>query len=185
MIPPRDLFLAWLRSGGFAFGGGAVALESLRREIVDRRGWLTEERFSRDWALCQAAPGINLLGMAAIVGRSLGGAAGVAAAMLGMLLPSAAITLVLAAGFAALRSHPAVEAAMRGVVPATAGLGLASVCRTGRPLVREGWQRKGVVRAAALLLPVLGLAGLLAGLPPAGLLVGGATVGAIVGWLER
>ena len=187
MTPPstREIFLAWLRSGGVAFGGGAVALESLRREVVDRRGWLSEERFSRDWALCQAAPGINLLGMAAIVGRSLGGWAGVAAAMLGMVLPSAAITVALAAGFATLRSHPAVEAAMRGVVPATAGLGLASVYRTGRPLVREGWKRKGSLRAAALALPLLGLVGLFAGLPPAGLLVGGALVGAAVGWLAR
>lgn len=184
-VSVRDIFLAWLRSGGVAFGGGAVALESLRREIVDRRGWRTEDEFSREWALCQAAPGINLLGMAAIVGRSLGGAAGVAAAMLGMVLPSAAITVVLAAGFAALRSHPAVEAAMRGVVPATAGLGLASVYRTGRPLVREGWSRKGVLRVAALALPLLGLAGLMAGLPPTGLLVGGAMAGAAVGWLAR
>ena len=141
--------------------------------------------FSRDWALCQAAPGINLLGMAAIVGRNLSGGRGVAAAMLGMVLPSAAITAVMAAGFAALRSHPTVGAAMRGVVPATAGLGLASVYRTGRPLVRQGWRKGNLMKATAVALPAIGLAGLLAGLPPVGLLVGGAAVGAAVGWATR
>jgi chromate transporter len=185
VIPPQTIFLAWLRSGGIAFGGGPVALESLRRELVERLKWRTEDEFARDWALCQAAPGINLLGFAALIGRQLGGIPGVFAAMLGMILPSATITAVLAAGFAALRSQPSVEAAMHGIVPATAGLGLASIYRTSKPLIRQGWKRKGVLRATAIALPILGLAGLLYGLPPMSLLLGGALFGAFVGWIAR
>jgi chromate transporter len=185
VIPPQTIFLAWLRSGGITFGGGPVALESLRRELVERRKWRTEEEFARDWALCQAAPGINLLGFSALIGRHLGGTPGIFAAMLGMVLPSALITGLLAAAFASLRHHPSVEAAMRGVVPATVGLGLASIYRMLRPLVRQGWKRKGLLRATAVALPVIGLIGLLYGLPPMGLLIGGASIGAMVGWLAR
>jgi chromate transporter len=185
VIPPQTIFLAWLRSGGIAFGGGAVALETLRREVVDRQKWLTEEEFAHSWALCQAAPGINLFGFAALMGRKLGGTCGVFAAMLGMGLPSALITALLAAGFATLRHQPSVEAAMRGIVPATVGLGLASIYRTLKPLFRQGWKRKGLLRATAVALPALGLVGLLAGLSPTGLLIGGAAVGALVGWITR
>lgn len=182
MVPPATLFLAWLRSGGFAFGGGAVALESIRRELVDRRQWMTEYEFSRNWALCQVAPGINLFGFALLVGRSLGGLKGAIAALMGMALPSAVVTLALAATFGALSRHPSVEAAMRGVVPATAGLGLASTFRTGRPLVQIGWDEKSWIRAATVLLPVGGMIGMLAGLPPVGLIVAGAALGALVWW---
>lgn len=185
MIPPQTIFLAWLRSGGISFGGGAVALESLRRELVERQKWRTEDEFARDWALCQAAPGINLLGFAALIGRNLGGTPGVFAAMLGMILPSATITALLAAGFAALRNHPSVEAAMHGIVPATAGLGLASIYRTLKPLIRQGWNRNGLVRVTAVALPILGLVGLLMNVPPMSLLLGGAMLGAAVGWIAR
>lgn len=157
-------------------------MESLRREIVDRRGWTTEYEFSRDFALCQVAPGINLFGFSLLLGRSLGGFWGALAALFGMMLPSAFLTLLLAASFASLHHHPAVEAAMRGVVPATAGLGLASAFRTGRPLIQVGWDEKGWIRAASALLPIGGLIGMLMGLPPVGLVLGGAALGAVVWW---
>lgn len=185
VIPAPTIFLAWLRSVGTTFGGGPVALESLRREVVERQKWRSEDEFARDWALCQAAPGINLLAFAALVGRQLGGKSGMFAAMLGTLLPSALTAALLAASFATLRHNPSVEAAMRGVVPATVGLGLASNYRTTKPLLRQGWDRKGLLRAAAVALPALGLVGLLAGLPPVSLLLGGAALGATVGWIAR
>ena len=182
-VSPLSLFLVWLRVGAFAFGGGNVALESIRREFVDRRAWTTEDAFARNWALCQASPGINLLGMTVLMGRELGGMRGAVLSLLGMARPSAAVTVALAAGFGAAKDDPAVRAAMRGVVPATAGLGLASVVRAGLPLLRAGWARNRPVRMATALLPALGLIGLFAcGLSPIALLLGGALTGAAFWW---
>ncbi len=143
---------------------------------------MTEYEFSRNWALCQVAPGINLFGFALLIGRSLGGLKGALASLMGMMLPSAVITLALAATFGALSKHPSVEAAMRGVVPATAGLGLASTFRTGRPLALVGWDEKGWIRVATVFLVLGGMIGMLAGLPPVGLILAGAAVGALVWW---
>ena len=182
MRSPRELLLAWLRVGTFAFGGGNVALGTIRQEFVERRGWVDEAEFARTWALCQASPGINLLCMAILMGRRLGGRTGAFVSLAGMALPGAAITLLLAAGFVGVRGAPAVLAAMRGVIPATAGLGLASVVRAGLPLLREGWTRRGAIRAMTVALPALGFAGLFAGVPPVGLLLGGAAVGAGLWW---
>lgn len=179
----RESFLVWLKVGALAFGGGNVALGTIRQEFVERRGWIDEDDFARTWAVCQASPGINLLCLAILVGRRLSGTGGAVASLLGMTLPGAVVTLALAAGFAEARGVPAVRASMRAVVPATAGLGLASVIRAGLPLLREGWSRRKTLRAATAALPVLGFGGLLVGLPPVGLLMGGALAGAGIWWI--
>ena len=182
---PRELLFVWLKVGAFAFGGGNVALGTIRQEFVERRGWIEADDFARTWALCQASPGINLLCMAILVGRRLGGRGGAFASLVGMTLPGAILTLALAAGFVGVSGTPAVQDAMRGVVPATAGLGLASVVRAGLPLLKEGWGRKGTIRAATVALPALGFVGLFAGVPPVGLLLGGAAAGAGLWWTVR
>ena len=185
MKSPRELLLVWLKVGTFAFGGGNVALGTIRQEFVERRAWIDEDDFARTWALCQASPGINLLCLAILLGKRLGGCAGAFVSLVGMALPGAVLTLLLAAGFVGVSGHPALRHAMRGVIPATAGLGLASVVRAGLPLAREGWPKRGALRAATVVLPVLGFAGLFAGVPPVGLLLGGAAAGAGLWWTVR
>jgi chromate transport protein ChrA len=79
----------------------------------------------------QIAPGINLLGLTILIGRGVAGVPGVLA-LLGLLLPS--VTHPTANG--ALRARPALEvvqAALRGVVPATVGLGLLTTVQMTRP----------------------------------------------------
>lgn len=44
--------------------------------------------------------------------------------LVGLLLPSVSITIAMAATYATIRTQPLVGAALRGVVPATSGLGL-------------------------------------------------------------
>ena len=41
-----DLFLAFARVGGMTFGGGYAMLPILQREIVEGKGWATEEELA-------------------------------------------------------------------------------------------------------------------------------------------
>jgi len=36
---------------------------------VEERGWVEEEEFARFWALCQIAPGINLIALTILIGE--------------------------------------------------------------------------------------------------------------------
>ena len=63
-------------------------------------------------ALCTLAPGINLIALTIQIGRKLAGAGGIAASLAGLLLPSAAITCVLAALFTQVATQPGVQAAL-------------------------------------------------------------------------
>src|SRR5215213_8413038 len=128
----------WLNIGMQSFGGGAATLYLIRREAVERRGWLSDEEYARYWGICQIAPGINILGLVILIGWQLSGAVGVALALAGLLLPSAAITILLTAMYSRIEHVPLVQAALRGVVPATVGLGLLLAIGMLRPLLSAG-----------------------------------------------
>jgi len=126
-------FGIWLLIGLQSFGGGVATLALIRRAVVLQYGWLTEAEFTRDWALVQIAPGINLLGVIVLIGRRVRGARGAALALLGLLLPSVCVTVLITAGYERLHRLPAMEAALRGVIPATVGLGLLTGLQMVRP----------------------------------------------------
>jgi chromate transporter len=152
----------WLAVGLQSFGGGMATLALIRRGFVEERSWITEEEFTRLWAICQLAPGINLIAFAILIGRRLGGAAGAAAALAGMLLPSAAITVAMTAAYASIRESAQVKAALSAVIPTTVGIGLATAIKMGAPLIAAG-RRGGAVRLAAAIL-ILGGSALALGL---------------------
>ena len=132
-----QLFRIWSGIGLQSFGGGASTIYLIYHTFVDQRGWLTPDEYNRDWNLCIMAPGINLIALTILIGRKLGGARGVAVSLLGLLLPSAAITCILTVGFLHVQDIPAVQAMLRGVIPATAGVMLVVGIKYAQPLYKE------------------------------------------------
>ena len=157
-----DIFTTWLLVGIQSFGGGSSTFFLIHQAAIERR-WLNEEEFVRAWALAQIAPGINLVKLTVMIGYRLRGWLGVIVAMAGLLLPSAAVTILMTAGFTTIRSVPLVEALMKGILPAAIGLSLAMGAQMAQPLFQrarqEGNARMGVhlliLLSAALLMGLL------------------------------
>jgi chromate transporter len=184
-VTPWALFTTWLALGAQSWGGGAATLLMIRREVVERRGWMSGEEFTRSWAICQVAPGINLLGLTALIGWRVGRAWGVLVALLGLLLPSVAITALLTAAYASVREQPAVQAALRGVVPATVGLGLLLIWQLAVPLVRQaGRESRANLLVALALLAGSALVSYLWQPPVIAILLGCGAIGALYSWLS-
>lgn len=133
---PWQIFLTWLTIGFQSFGGGSSTFALINRACVNR-GWLTEDEFVRTWAISQVSPGINLIKLTILIGHRLAGWPGLLAGMLGLLLPSASLTVLITAGFASIRDNPSVAAVMRGILPATIGLGLAMGVQMALPLFKQ------------------------------------------------
>jgi len=182
-ISKMKLLSIWLSIGLQSFGGGAATLYLIRRAAVEQYAWLTDEEFAQYWGICQIAPGINILGLVILIGWRVGGALGIVLALLGLLLPSAAITVVLTALYAGMKDQPLVRAALRGVVPATVGLGLLLVYGMVRPPLLIS-RREGRV-SLALSVAVLLASALLVGLAQVSVLAilwGAGALVALVQW---
>jgi chromate transporter len=179
------LLRVWLTLGVQSFGGGTATLFLIRRAVVEQRRWLSPDDFARDWSLCFIAPGINLLCMTILIGRRVRGLAGALVALLGLLLPSVTITIVMTMLYAVLQSLPAVQAALRGIVPATVGLGLLLAGGMARPLLtasRRESRSSLLVSMALLLGSIVAAAGRL---PVIVVLCGAGALGAASMWVRR
>jgi len=184
---PLRFFGIWLALGAQSFGGGAATLALIRRAAVDQHHWATETEFVRDWALVQMAPGINLLGLVVLLGNRVGGAPAIALALTGLLLPSSLITALLTAVYATFAHHPLVTAALRGIVPATVGIGLVTAWQMARPLLRES-RTEGAPSLAAGILILIGAALLYLRwerLSIVAILCGGGAAFALVRWIRH
>jgi chromate transporter len=165
--PPSLVALAWAftKIGLQSFGSGMSPW--IRREVVQRHGWMEEQAFLSGLALGQLVPGPNGVNLAAFVGTTLRGGPGALAAIAGMMLPPMAVVLVLGAIFASLRDVAVVDTVMAGVGAGAIGLNVA----TGARMCQRGLGGAGgavVAAGTALAIGWFGLplpAVLLAALP--------------------
>lgn len=179
------LVRVWFMLGLQSFGGGMATLYLIQRTTVERYRWLTAAEFSRDWALCQAAPGINLLCMTILIGRKVAGLAGALAALVGLMFPSVTLTVVMIALYADLRNLPVIQAALHGIVPATVGLGLLLTTNMARPLLTAS-QRESAISLLVSVFILVGsaLAVVLWELPVLVVLLSAGGLGALTMWWQ-
>jgi chromate transporter len=177
---PADIFRIFLVLGLQSFGGGSSTLVLIRQACL-QYGWMEEDEFVRTWALVQMSPGINLVKLTALIGYKLCGWTGLACAMSGLLLPSALVTVLMTAGYSAVRDQPLVQAALKGLLPATIGLSLMMGLQMAQPLLKKAHD-EGPLRLTLNLL-ILAAAGLIFGLlnaSPVAVLLGGGATGALL-----
>lgn len=91
-----DLFLTFAKVGGMTFGGGYAMLPILQREIVDNKGWATEEELMDYFAIGQCTPGVIAVNTATFIGQKQKGIGGAILATLGVIFPSLVIISLLA-----------------------------------------------------------------------------------------
>ena len=91
-----DLFVTFSKVGVMTFGGGYAMLPILQREVVDNKGWATEEELMDYFAIGQCTPGIIAVNTATFIGQKCKGVAGGILATLGVVFPSLIIISLLA-----------------------------------------------------------------------------------------
>ena len=92
-----DLFFTFARICGLTFGGGYAMLPMLQKEVVEKRGWATEEELMDYYAIGQCTPGIIAVNTATFVGQKTAGVSGGIIATLGVVFPSLIIITIIAA----------------------------------------------------------------------------------------
>ena len=125
----RELFRSFFRVGILTFGGGYAMLPILRREVVETRGWCTDEELADYYAVGQCTPGIIAVNTATFIGYKLAGISGGIAATYSLTLPSFIIILILAAVLQNFADYPVVINAFAGIRVAVVALVLNAVLK--------------------------------------------------------
>ena len=92
-----ELVVTFFKIGIMTFGGGYAMLPMIQREVVEKRGWATEEEILNYYAIGQCTPGVIAVNTATFIGDSRKGVLGGFLATLGVVLPSLILISVIAA----------------------------------------------------------------------------------------
>jgi chromate transporter len=136
----RALARAWFDIGTQSVGGGSSTLFLIRRILVERLGWITMREFTEAWALSQLSPGIHIVALAGLLGRTIAGTRGIVVSVAGMMLPAAIITAIATALLGTVAQHPLTIAALAGIGPVAGGMTIGLALIMARPVLqRGGW----------------------------------------------
>lgn len=164
-----DLFLTFAKMGVCTFGGGMAMLPILQREVVEKKGWATNEELTDYYAIGQCTPGIIAVNTATFIGYKKKGIPGGILATLGVVFPSLIIITLIAAFLTNFADLPLVQHALAGVNACVVALIASSVLKLGKSTVKDGV-------TVCIFLVVLGLA-FFTGLSPVLLILGAGLAG--------
>lgn len=134
-----EAFWYWLKLGFISFGGPAGQIALMHTDLVEKRRWISEQRFLHALNYCMILPGPEATQLAVYIGwlmhRTWGGI------MAGVLfvLPSLAILIVVTWIYIAFGSLPLIAGVLYGIKPAVVAIVLAAAWRIGSRTLKNPW----------------------------------------------
>jgi len=134
-----EAFRFWLKLGFISFGGPAGQIAIMHTELVERRRWISEQRFLHALNYCMLLPGPEAQQLAIYIGwllhRTWGGI--VAGAL--FVLPSLFILIALSWIYLRFGDVPLVAGLFYGLKPAVTALVLHAAHRIGTRALKNRW----------------------------------------------
>jgi chromate transporter len=132
-----EAFLYWLKLGVISFGGPAGQIALMHEELVERRRWISEQRFLHALNFCMVLPGPEAQQLATYIGwlmhRTWGGI--VAGGL--FVLPSFFILAALSWVYMAFGHLAVVAGVFYGIKPAVTAIVLSAAWRIGSRVLRN------------------------------------------------
>ena len=133
----REVFLYFLTLGFINIGGPVAQITMMYNHMVERRHWLSDDRFVRIMAFCHMLPGPEALQLAIYVGYLKRRVVGGILAGLTFILPGALIMIALSWMYVAYSGLPQVNNALYILKPAVLGIIGAGILKLGRASIRN------------------------------------------------
>src|SRR4030095_13052156 len=133
----REVFLYFLFLGFVNIGGPVAQITMMFNHMVEKRRWLTKDRFVKIMAFCHMLPGPEALQLAIYVGylkRKLWG--GILAGLT-FILPGAVVMILLSWLYVKYGKLPEVNNALYVLKPAVLGIIAAGIIKLGRAAIRN------------------------------------------------
>ena len=134
-----ELYLAFVKIGAFTFGGGLAMMPIMQRELIERRGWITDEELIDYFAIGQSTPGIIAVNVATFVGYKRLGVFGGIIGTLGVVTPSWVIIMLLAGAISSVDKYPLAQKALKGINVAVAALLTSVIVKFSKKTIKNIW----------------------------------------------
>ena len=155
MKPYVSLFFTFAKIGVCTFGGGYAMLPILQRELVDNKGWATEEELADYYAVGQCTPGVIAVNTATFVGYNQMGWLGGVVATLGVVFPCLVIIMAIAAFLSNFMHLDVVVHAFNGVRAGVVALIFSSILKLLKTSLVD-WKTR-LIYVVVLLLGAVGV----------------------------
>jgi chromate transporter len=150
-----DLVRYFLVLGATGFGGPVALANAMRRDLVERRGWLDEVAFDRGLAIATACPGPMAYQLGVYCGYVTHGVPGALAVAVAFALPPFAIVVVIAALYQRFAGSGITRGLFYGIGPVVVALILRASWNLGRKTLRRDYAAWAVAIVACTVTIVL------------------------------
>src|SRR5881227_272918 len=133
----REVFIYFLFLGFVNIGGPVAQITMMFNHMVEKRRWLTKDRFIKIMAFCHMLPGPEALQLAIYVGYLKRRVWGGILAGLTFILPGAVVMIVLSWLYVKYGKLPQVTNALYVLKPAVLGIIAAGIIKLGRAAIRN------------------------------------------------
>lgn len=130
-VPFAEAFRFWVKLGFISFGGPAGQIAIMHRELVDRRRWISEERFLHALNYCMLLPGPEAQQLAIYIGWLLHRTWGGIVAGAFFVIPSIFVLLALSYIYAAYGNLPVVAGVLAGFKPVVVAIVVEAMLKIG------------------------------------------------------
>lgn len=104
-----ELFFTFAKISIMTFGGGFAMLPIMKRELIEKRAWMSEKEFVDFFAISQMTPGVIAVNAASLLGYRLRGIKGAIIATFGVVTPSVIFIYIIAAWLTVWMHNPLIS----------------------------------------------------------------------------
>ena len=152
-----EIFAVFFKIGLFTIGGGYAMLPIIQKEVVETKGWMSDEEFLDAVSLTNSLPGPLAINAATFVGYRVCNVKGALSAVLGAASPSVIIILIVAMVFNNITEYPVVQYVFDGIRPAVVALILYAVIKLAKSAKITEYFNWLIALAAVIAIAVFGL----------------------------
>jgi chromate transporter len=133
-----EAFKYWLKLGFISFGGPAGQIAMMHQELVERRRWISEQRYLHALNFCMLLPGPEAIQLAIYISWLMHGVRGAVTAGVLFFLPAFVLLSLLAGIYLSYGHLPTLQGIFYAIKPAVVAVVLFAAWRIGSRAIKNG-----------------------------------------------
>lgn len=132
-----EIFKVFFRLGFTAFGGPAAHIGMMDEEVIEKRKWISREKFMDLIGATNLIPGPNSTELAIFLGLERGGPLGLLIAGVSFIFPAMIIILIFAIIYVKFGTIPQVSSILYGIKPVIMAIIIQALYRLGKSVIKN------------------------------------------------